>query len=86
MKTDIDESKIGTCENCHREKVRVRSVKAYGAFGSGDRGFYDFCFRCFAPQEYVKGRDGRIYSSPMKLTDEQLRKLDQPNVTLGDIL
>ena len=67
-RSDLEDAFIGTCQNCHKENVKVRRVEAKGLFNE-TRGFYDVCFACFAPQVYTKVR-GRIVQSPME-TEER---------------
>ena len=55
MKSDMDEAFIGTCENCGKEKVKVRRIKAIGMFKE-PRGFFNVCFECFGEQiEFQSG-------------------------------
>ena len=69
--TDYDHANIGTCENCHKENVKVRKIEAYGMFGSANRGFYNICFECFKPRVKFRGRDGRNYESPVDAVVEK---------------
>ena len=74
MKEENETGYPGTCENCHRENVMVRKVKAYGMFGSADRGFYNICFECFKLRVKFKGSDGRIYSAPITIEEYAIKE------------
>jgi len=72
MKSDLDEAFIGTCENCKRENVTVRRVKAIGMFNE-PRGYFDICFECQRPEIYWTTKDGRQMHTPV--TDEAVAEL-----------
>jgi hypothetical protein len=74
MKDEIETGYLGTCENCHKENVMVRKIEAYGAFGSGMRGYYQICFECFKPRVKFKGSDGKTYNAPIT-TEEHTTKI-----------
>lgn len=74
MKEEIESGYLGTCENCHKENVMVRKIEAYGAFGSGMRGYYNICFECFKPRVSFKGSGGRTYHSPQTTEERAIRE------------
>lgn len=64
MKSDMEEAFIGTCENCKKEKVKVRRIKATGMFNE-PRGFFNMCFECHAEQIEFQSR-GKTFFAPKR--------------------
>jgi len=56
---------IGTCENCHKEKVKIRPIMAMGMFKE-DRGWYQICFECFRPRVTWSDKRG-VFISPTNI-------------------
>ena len=60
---EYEEGHIGTCENCHKEKVMVRPIMALDRFEGQNRGYYQICFECFKPRVKTKIH-GKTVESP----------------------
>lgn len=75
MKTDLDKATIGTCENCHTEKVWVRRVESKASeFMGGPRGWFNICFECFGPVGYFSGGSRGPFESPLQWSKEKVQK------------
>ena len=70
-KTDLEQSYMGTCENCGKENVRVRRIEAIGMFKES-RGHYDLCFKCVGPQILWKSKEYGDMKSPMDIPYNEL--------------
>jgi len=55
--------KLGTCDNCHEERVFVRRVLSIGMF-SEKRHYWDLCYDCYPLHQPVKSY-GRTYYYPV---------------------
>jgi hypothetical protein len=67
--TDWNERYKGTCENCHKEQIDVRKVKAIGHAGES-RGYYDVCFQCIKPViRFYSPRMKRWMEAPMEIPE-----------------
>ncbi len=63
---------VGTCENCLKEKVKVRKVEAFSMFARASRetsrGFYNLCFECYGPQVTFRSR-GQKFHAPTNIIE-----------------
>lgn len=67
---EFETYQIGTCENCHKENVKIRRIEAFSMFArasrESSRGFYNICFECFGPRVKFRSR-GRIFYAPTNI-------------------
>lgn len=62
----MDEAFIGTCENCGKEKVKVRRIQSLDKFGANPRGYFNICFECFGEQIEFQSRGKTFFATKSK--------------------
>jgi len=74
-KSELDDARKITCENCGKHNVWGRRVKVYDRFGSTDRGYVDMCFECHRPtREFTSPTRGIMYAPLKEETYQKWKK------------
>lgn len=75
-KSELDDARKITCENCGKHNVWGRRVKSYGSdFGGGSRGSFNICFECQGPtREFTSRTRGTMFAPLNEETYQKWKK------------